>query len=152
MSRYPRADGVDHAPPLERVADVDVPRADGTKRTCRRQSMSALGVTAYVAFSGCHVDRLNWPPKRGHLEFFFRSYSATIDTEALTARLGLPSRAPNSTRITIHYCSQAAQVSPFHRKHLRAWRLWCLDTQTPLTRVIPGPHAAAACVMMLSGS
>ena len=54
------------------------------------------------------------------------------------------------------YCSASqyhcAQVLPFHRAHLRAWRLSCLDTQTPLTRVLPTPHPATICVMMLSGS
>ena len=39
--------------------------------------------------------------------------------------------------------SHCAQVLPFHRRHLRAWRFSCLDTQTPLRRVWPGPHAAA---------
>jgi hypothetical protein len=43
------------------------------------------------------------------------------------------------------------QLLPSHRKHLRAWRLAALDTQTPLRRVMPGPHAAAICVIMLSG-
>ena len=44
------------------------------------------------------------------------------------------------------------QLLPSHRKHLRAWRFATLDTQTPLRRVMPGPHAAAICVMMLSGA
>jgi len=29
--------------------------------------------------------------------------------------------------------------------------LWCLDTQTPLTRVMPTPHPATTSVTMLSG-
>ena len=44
-----------------------------------------------------------------------------------------------------------AQVLPFHRTHLRAWRFSCLEIQTPLRRVIPGPHAAAIWVIMLFG-
>jgi hypothetical protein len=43
-----------------------------------------------------------------------------MGAEALTKRLRLPFRALNSARITIQYYSQAAQVLPFHRKHLRA--------------------------------
>jgi hypothetical protein len=46
-------------------------------------------------------------------------------------------------------------VLPFHRKHLRTsrrvWRIVVLATHTPLTRVLPGPQAAATSVIMLSG-
>jgi hypothetical protein len=44
------------------------------------------------------------------------------------------------------------QTPPLHRAHLRTWRLVVLATQTPPTRVLPAPHAAAACVIMPSGS
>jgi hypothetical protein len=48
--------------------------------------------------------------------------------------------------------SHLTQERPFHRAHLRAWRTVVLATQTPPRRVLPGPHAAAIWVMMLSGS
>ena len=47
-------------------------------------------------------------------------YAITMNAEALTKRLELPFRALNCVRITIQYYSHAAQVLPFHRKHLRA--------------------------------
>jgi hypothetical protein len=50
--------------------------------------------------------------------------------------------------------SYRAQTPPCHRRHLRTarrvWRTVVLATQTPLTRVLPGPHAAATCITMLS--
>jgi hypothetical protein len=53
------------------------------------------------------------------------------------------------------FYSYSAQVLPFHRRHLRAtlrvWRIVVLATQTPLTRVLPGPQAATTGVIMLSG-
>src|SRR6185312_17359269 len=49
----------------------------------------------------------------------------------------------------------STQLRPLHRTHLRAarrvWRMVVLATHTPLTRVRPGPHAAATRVIMLSG-
>jgi hypothetical protein len=55
-----------------------------------------------------------------------------------------------------YYCSAShchfTQLLPFHRRHLRAWRFSCLDTQTPLTRVMPGPHPATTGVIMPPGS
>jgi hypothetical protein len=51
--------------------------------------------------------------------------------------------------------SYRAQTPPCHRRHLRTarrvWRTVVLATQTPLTRVLPGPHAAATCMTMPSG-
>ena len=44
---------------------------------------------------------------------------------------------------------------PLHRAHLRisrrVWRMVVLATQTPLTRVLKGPHQKATCVVMPSG-
>jgi len=55
------------------------------------------------------------------------------------------------TQSGFNYCHET-QFFPFHRMHLRAWRFSTLDTQTPLTRVLPNPHPATTGVIKLSGS
>ena len=49
-----------------------------------------------------------------------------------------------------------AQIPPCHRTHLRTAQRVCrtvvLATHTPLTRVLPAPHAKATCVIMCFSS
>jgi hypothetical protein len=56
--------------------------------------------------------------------------------------------------VTRNQCHRT-QTPPCHRAHLRTsrrvWRMVVLATQTPLTRVLPGPHAKRTCVIMPSG-
>ena len=44
----------------------------------------------------------------------------------------------------------AAQVLPFHRIHLRAWRTAALAVHWPFTTTIPGPQPNRTCVIKLS--
>ena len=80
-------------------------------------------------------------------QFFLREASTNKNARNVT-----PLRA-RYVRVSC-FASQyhCTQVPPFHRAHLRTWRLVVLATQTPLTRVRPAPHAAMTCVMMPSGS
>src|SRR5215472_5619601 len=51
--------------------------------------------------------------------------------------------------------TQRRQIPPCQNAHLRTalrvWRMVVLATQTPRTRVLPGPQPKAACVITLSG-
>ena len=56
---------------------------------------------------------------------------------------------------SVEFTRTERRTPPCHRRHLRTarrvWRTVVLATQTPLTRVLPGPHAAATCMTMPSG-
>jgi len=53
--------------------------------------------------------------------------------------------------LTAQYHRLQTRPAP-HTAHLRTCRFVVLATQTPLTRVLPAPHANATCVIMLSCS
>lgn len=73
---------------------------------------------------------------------------------------GIDHRGHRCARDTGPPRSLEAAVDQYHRRqtcpaphtaHLRTWRLVVRATQTPPTRVLPGPHAKATCAVMPSG-
>jgi hypothetical protein len=49
------------------------------------------------------------------------------------------------------HCPHAAQTFPFHRIHLRSWRMAALGVHWPFTITIPGPQPSRTCIIELSG-